>query len=196
MEMMLRCAMPDRPGALAELAGAIGEAGGDIQSVEVVDRGTAKDGTPIVVDDLVVVADGDLGAELLRRVEAVPGVELHHAGPSRGHPQDAVTRLAVTLESLLTGQAEADRAILTLLGGPLRASSAELAPRSEAPKAHAHCLVLDLGDRVAVLERDYRFTDTERERAEALVRLCLLTNPSDADARSTEERATAGEAGL
>lgn len=193
MEMMLRCAMPDRPGALAELAGAIGEAGGDIQSVDVVDRTTAKDGTPVVVDDLVVAADGDRGASLLARVRAVPGVELQHAGPSRGVPGDAVTRLAVMLEALLTGQAEPDRAILTLLGGPLRAGSARLVPRGDAPPAQSRRLVLDLGNRVAVLERDYRFTETERERAEALVRLCMLTSPDAGCAGGTPERTAAGD---
>jgi len=49
---MLRCSVPDRPGALAVLAGTIGEAGGDIQAVDVVEHGESD-----ALDDLVVVFD-------------------------------------------------------------------------------------------------------------------------------------------
>lgn len=168
---MLRCQLPDAPGSLATLAGAINDAGGDIQAVDVVEQ---HDGQ--VLDDLLVVIERDRGAELLERVRGVPGMELVHAGPSRGHPGDAVTRLAVGLEALLTGHAEADLGLATLIGGQLRAGRAELVPRGEAPQQSSRTLVLDVDERVLVLERDYRFTTTERERAEALVRLSLLVS--------------------
>ncbi len=169
MEIMLRCELDDTPGSLAQLAGTIGEAGGDIQSVDVVET---EDGR--VLDDLLVVIDGERGAALLRTLEALPGVTLVHAGPSRGHPGDAVTRLAVGLEALLDGQAPVERGLPTLIGGMLRASSAELVARVEAPRPSSKTLVLDVDARVLVVRRDYRFTDTERERAAALLRLALL----------------------
>lgn len=169
MEIMLRCRIADEPGSLAALAGAVGEAGGDIQSLDVVEH---LDGW--VVDDLVVVIDPDRGSSLLERLQALEQVEVVHAGPSRGHPGDAIARLVVGLEALLTGQSESERGLATLIGGQLRASHAELVPRGQAPQESARTLVLGIDDRALVLQRDYRFTTTERERAEALVRLSLL----------------------
>ncbi|HWG93244.1 MAG TPA: ACT domain-containing protein, partial [Mycobacteriales bacterium] len=49
MSFLLRVVLPDRPGMLGALATALGEAGGDILSLDVVERG--PDGA---VDDLVV----------------------------------------------------------------------------------------------------------------------------------------------
>lgn len=171
MEIMLRCALPDEPGSLATLAGTIAEVGGDIQAVDVVEH---TDGQ--VLDDLLVVIQGEGASRLLTRVAALPGVQLVHAGPSRGHPGDAVTRLAFGLEALILGQAPPDAGLATLIGGQLRAGKAELVPKGQAPRNDGKTLVLDVDDRALVLQRDYRFTATERERAEALVRLCLLAS--------------------
>lgn len=177
---MLRCQLPDKPGTLAALAGAISEVGGDIQSLDVVEHHDGR-----VLDDLLVVIDGDRGSALLDQVERLSDVELVHAGPSRGHPGDAVTRLAVGLEALLTGQAEPGRGLATLIGGQLRAGRAELVARVEAPQPSSRTIVLDIGEEVLVLTRDYRFTDTERERAAALVRLSLLAAGQPAWSTST-----------
>jgi hypothetical protein len=168
MEVMLRCAVPDRPGALAALAHAIAEAGGDIQAVDVVET---RDG--VALDDLVVVIDPALGRRLADCVRAVEGVELVHAGPSRGDPGGAVFRLAVGLEALLSGAMTVEHGLRALLGGLLRASSAELVDRADAPPAGARILVLDAGASALVLRRDYRFTATERDRAAAVLRACL-----------------------
>lgn len=168
MEVILRCALPDRPGALAGLAGAIGEAGGDIEAVEVVE---AADGRAL--DDLVIVVAPDRLGALVERVGAVDGVELIHAGPSRGHPGDAVSRLALGVESILNGAMLLDHGMTVLLGGLLRAQSAEFVDSADAPRPGGKVLVLGFDDRVLVLRRDYRFTDTERHRAEAVLRLCL-----------------------
>jgi hypothetical protein len=168
MEIMLRCSMPDQPGALAALAGAIAEAGGDIQGVDVVE--TAGDRA---LDDLiVVVADGGLRT-LVDQVGSLEGFDLIHVGPSRGHPADAVTRLAVGLEMLLNAAMSFEHALETLAGGLLRASSAELVAHAEIPRDGERALVLGVDGRCLVLRRDYRFTHTERQRAEALVRACL-----------------------
>ena len=166
---MLRCSVPDRPGALAVLAGTIGEAGGDIQAVDVVEHGESD-----ALDDLVVVFDdAQQLSTLLAKIEGLEGVELIHAGPSRGHPGDAVTRLAVGLEAILNGAMTMEHGIRALLGGLLRASSAELMETSAAPSATDKRLVLPVDGRVLVLARDYRFTSTERARAEATLRAAL-----------------------
>lgn len=168
MEFMLRCDVPDRPGALARLAGAIGEAGGDIQAVDVVEQAHER-----ALDDLVVVAEPGAMSALLERIKTLGGITLVHAGPSRGHPGDAVTRLAVGLESLLNGAMTLENGVAALAGGLLRAGQAELLPAAAAPRETDRRMVLAVDERVLVLSRDYRFTPTERGRAEAIVRACV-----------------------
>jgi hypothetical protein len=169
MEVMLRCSVPDRPGALAMLAGAIGEAGGDIQAVDVVEH---EDG--VALDDLVVMfSDAQQLSTLMDNLRGMEDVEVIHLGPSRGHPGDAITRLAIGLEAILSGATTRDEGVRTLLGGLLRASSAELIDRDRTPAPTAKRLVLPLADRALVLTRDYRFTSTERDRADATIRVAL-----------------------
>lgn len=165
---MLRVAVPDRPGALAQLTGAVGQAGGDIHAVEVVDTSDGE-----ALDDLVVWLDGPEQLKaLIEQLQALEGFRLIHAGPSRGHPGDAVTRLAVGLGALLDTSMTQEHALVTLLGGLLRASSAEVVPAADAPRADAKTMVLPFGDRVVVAVRDYRFTDSEQERARTILRTC------------------------
>ena len=168
MEITLRCAVPDRPGALAAVAGAIADAGGDIVAVDVVET---ADG--VALDDIIIVIDPADLRDIVGAMQGVDGVELIHAGPSRGQPGDAVARLALGLESLLNGAMTPDHAVTTLVGGLLGATSAELAPAGVIPPAGDTVLVLDFNGSVLVVGRDYRFTDTERERAEAVLRTCL-----------------------
>lgn len=167
MELELRCAVPDRPGALAALAGAIARAGGDIEAVDVVEAGDGR-----ALDDLTVIVDERNVPALLDRVRALEGVELVHAGPSRGHPSDGVARLAVALEALLDGAMSYDHAVATLVGGLLRARSATFSDADGAPPGDGKTLVLALGDRCLVVRRDYRFTRIEQERAAAILRVC------------------------
>lgn len=177
MEVMLRCEVTDQPGSLAELAGAISNAGGDIESIEIV--GTGRDGS--VLDDLVVVGDPDTLRSVVKVVDDHPHVRLVHAGPSRGHPGDAVTRLAVGLEALFTGSASRDHGLIALVGGLLQAGRAELVAAGEAPDGNRRRMVLPIDGRMLVIERDYAFTDAEHERARSLVRLCsvvMLAEPA------------------
>lgn len=172
MEIMLRCTVPDRPGALAALAGVIGEAHGDIQAVEVVDTGDGQ-----ALDDLVVVlSDPARLRELVERIDALEDFKVVHAGPSRGHPGDAVTRVALGLGSLLDGSMTEEHALVTLVGGLLRAASVDVLAAAEAPRAGAKTLVLPFAERVLVARRDYRFTDTERERAQTILRTCATAH--------------------
>lgn len=179
MEVFLRCAVPDRPGALAELAGVIAGCGGDIEAVDVIEVTDA-----MALDDLVVVV-GDPAhlRELLEALGALEEVEVVHASPSRGHPGDAVTRFAVGLESMLNGAMDLDRGLVTLLGGLLHADEVRFLAGDEAQVGRSEDLVLPIGARRIVLQRSFPFTRAERDRAHALVRLCMeAARPSDARA--------------
>lgn len=169
MEIFLRCAVPDRPGALAELAGVIAGCGGDIEAVDVIE---VNDG--VALDDLVVVVhDPAHLRQLLDALAALDEVEVIHAAPSRGHPGDAVTRFAVGLESMLNGAMDLDQGMVTLLGGLLQADEASILDGDDAPVGHRDALVLPIGTRRLVLGRSFPFNRAERDRAHALLRVCM-----------------------
>jgi hypothetical protein len=178
MELMLRCALTDRPGELAKVASAISAVGGDIQAVDVVEHSDGR-----ALDDLELLLDAERIPALLQRLSALDGVRVIHAGPSRGRPGDAVTRLSIGIESLLDGSAEPRRGMLTLIGGMLRARSAEFVKASEVPEDDQRALALDVGDDVLLVQRDYRFTQTERDRARALLKLALRAVATVSSAR-------------
>jgi len=77
---LLRVVLPDRPGMLGALATALGEVGGDILSLDVVERG--PDGA---VDDLVVaLPPGGLADRLITSAQSVPGVVVEALRPYHG----------------------------------------------------------------------------------------------------------------
>ena len=168
VEITVRCAVPDRPGALSAITGAIGAAGGDIVSVDVVET---ADGSAL--DDIGMVIEPSKVAGLVEAMRAVEGVQLVHAGPSRGLPGDAVSRLALGIQSLLNGAMTLEHAVTTLVGGLLGASRAQLVPIDESASGSDTTLVLDFDSQHLIIHRDYRFTDTERERAAAILRTCV-----------------------
>ena len=76
----MRVVLPDRPGMLGALATALGEVGGDILSLDVVERG--PDGA---VDDLVVaLPPGGLADRLVSGAQSVPGVVVEALRPYHG----------------------------------------------------------------------------------------------------------------
>ena len=80
MSYLLRVVLPDRPGMLGAVATALGEAGGDIVSLDVVERG--PDGA---VDDLVVaLPTGVLADTLITAAQRVPGVVVESLRPYHG----------------------------------------------------------------------------------------------------------------
>ncbi|WP_239335637.1 ACT domain-containing protein [Frankia sp. CiP3] len=77
MSYLLRLLLPDRPGALGAVATALGQAGVDIVSLDVVERG--PDGA---VDDLVVAAPPyGLVDTVLTAAQSVPGVRVESLRP-------------------------------------------------------------------------------------------------------------------
>ncbi|MCW2694967.1 MAG: hypothetical protein JWR62_52 [Modestobacter sp.] len=94
MSYLLRLVVPDRPGLLGSVATALGAAGIDIVSVDVLERGNG-----VAVDDVVVELPPDRVADsLITAVMAVPGVQVESLRPYAG-PLDTHREL-VLLEAL------------------------------------------------------------------------------------------------
>jgi hypothetical protein len=91
---LLRLVVPDRPGTLGAVATALGEAGVDIVSVDVLERGSG-----VAVDDVVIdLPPGRLPDSLITAAQAVPGVTVESLRPYAG-PLDTHRELEL-LESL------------------------------------------------------------------------------------------------
>lgn len=82
MSFLLRVFLPDAPGSLGRLAASIGEAGGDIRSVDVV---THNHSARAVVDDVVVDLPATaLPDTLITAAQQVDGVEVDSIRPFSG----------------------------------------------------------------------------------------------------------------
>ncbi|WP_199430429.1 ACT domain-containing protein [Qaidamihabitans albus] len=80
MSFLIRVQLPDSPGTLGAVATALGLAGADILSVDVVERGNG-----IAVDDLVVeLPSGRLPDALITAAESIEGVEVDAVRPYAG----------------------------------------------------------------------------------------------------------------
>jgi ACT domain len=91
---LLRLVVPDRPGILGAVATALGLAGIDILSVDVLERGGG-----LAVDDVVVdLPSGRVPDSLITAVRTVPGVEVETLRPFAG-PLDTHRELEL-LEAL------------------------------------------------------------------------------------------------
>jgi hypothetical protein len=72
MLYLLRVRVPDRPGALGALASAIGEAGGDITAVDVVERGPSA-----AIDDVLVETPDATSADIiLAKLNSLPAIAI------------------------------------------------------------------------------------------------------------------------
>ncbi|GEP33347.1 hypothetical protein NSZ01_11150 [Nocardioides szechwanensis] len=106
MPYLLRVKLPDVPGSLGRLATAVGEAGGDIDAIEIVEKhhdGTAVDDVllemlPSVMPDSIVSACNALdGVEVLWISRYAAGgnlfLDLEAVEDLTAHPSEAVNRL-------------------------------------------------------------------------------------------------------
>ncbi len=95
MSYLLRVVLPDQPGMLGAVATALGRAGADIISLDVVDRGPEG-----AVDDLLVTLPaGGLADTLITCAQSVPGVVVESMRPYVGaddlhHDLELVEELA------------------------------------------------------------------------------------------------------
>ncbi len=76
MTYLLRVVLPDRPGSLGAVASSLGAVGGDILSLDVVERGPEG-----AVDDLLVELPGGLADTLITAAQSVDGVVVESLRP-------------------------------------------------------------------------------------------------------------------
>ncbi|WP_031465235.1 ACT domain-containing protein [Sciscionella sediminilitoris] len=80
MSYLIRVQIPDTPGTLGAVASALGTAGADILSVDIVERGEG-----IAVDDLIVdLPGGRLPDVLITAAESIDGVQVDAVRPYAG----------------------------------------------------------------------------------------------------------------
>lgn len=114
----MRLWMPDRPGALGQVASRIGAVRGDVLDIAVLERGHGS-----VVDELVVQLDSAALIDLMvSEVNAVDGVSVEHVRPLDGDRVDPdLSALAVAVE---LASAEAHDRLQVLCDGVLKVSDA------------------------------------------------------------------------
>jgi hypothetical protein len=133
---LLRVVLPDRPGMLGAVATALGRAGGDILSLDVVERGEGG-----AVDDLVVVMPPNgLADTLITAARSVPGVVVESLRPYHGGGElhrdlelvDALAAAPADGLALLVAHApgvfRASWAVLVEQGAPLALAASPGAP--------------------------------------------------------------------
>lgn len=115
MTYLLRLVLPDRPGSLGAVATALGAAGVDIESLDVIEHGPEG-----AVDDLVVgLPDNGLADTLISAAQSVPGV---HVESLRPHPRAAETvRDLDIVDALASDPAGALRQLAMLVPEAFRA---------------------------------------------------------------------------
>jgi len=137
---LMRVVLPDRPGVLGAVASALGAAGADILSVDVIERAPGR-----ATDDFVVELPPDrLADSLVSAAATVPGVQVESIRPYAGqidpHRElELLEALAQDPESslpvLADGVARVFRAGWALvLGGPVAGQSRVLARGGAAPE--------------------------------------------------------------
>ncbi|OQO89996.1 amino acid-binding protein [Saccharomonospora piscinae] len=161
MSFLIRVQLPDSPGTLGAVAGALGLAGADILSVDVVERGNG-----VAIDDLVVeLPSGRLPDSLITAAESVDGVEVDAVRPYAGvldtHRElelveEIAAKPASGLELLADGVPRIVRSGWSLVvqlgadsGGTIRLASSTAAP--EAPLGDLPWLPLE---RATVLDAE------------------------------------------
>ncbi|SDH62183.1 ACT domain-containing protein [Sinosporangium album] len=120
MSLRVRVSLPDRPGALGQVARVLGALGADILHLTVLERETGR-----AVDDFTVAWPGFMGGEdVADRLAAVPGVRVEGVWPTREMPGAAPdydllrhvaadpARACLTLVDALPGVVAADWAVI------------------------------------------------------------------------------------
>ncbi|MHB1710927.1 MAG: ACT domain-containing protein [Acidimicrobiales bacterium] len=97
---VIRLRLPDRPGALGAVASRIGSVGGDVVSIDILQRG-GRAGEGFVIDEVGVVVPGDNLTELLRtEILEVDGVSVEAMRPVEGPLPDRQAEILETVTTL------------------------------------------------------------------------------------------------
>ncbi len=119
---LIRVQLPDRPGALGAVASRIGSVGGDVVSIDILQRDNG-----IVVDELGVgLADDDLIDLLRDEILEVDGVSIESIRPVEGAMPDRTAELLDITAELLT-QPSPTSVLEQLTGRVRRALAADFA---------------------------------------------------------------------
>ena len=128
---VVRVWVPDRPGALGQVASRIGAVRGDVVGIDILERGAGR-----AIDELVVeLPDPGLVSLLLAEIDQVDGVDVEDVRPAPAELADP--RLDALQTAAVLVAAPSDAELLTVLVGHARRDfGAEWA------------VVVDLGERV------------------------------------------------
>lgn len=93
--VVVRLWLPDRPGALGQVASRIGAVKGDVLGIEILELGGGR-----VIDELVVaLPDADLVDLMVAEVHAIDGVSVEHVRPTdQGHSDGGLLALSLAAE--------------------------------------------------------------------------------------------------
>lgn len=81
---VVRVWIPDRPGALGQVASRIGAVRGDVVGIDILERGAGR-----AIDELVVqLPDATLVDLLISEIQAVDGADVEDVRPADGGPRD------------------------------------------------------------------------------------------------------------
>ena len=101
---IVRTWLPDRPGALGQVATAIGSVGGEITGIDILERGAGR-----AIDELAVDLPAGSVPALVDELRRVPGVDVEDVRPADGTAHDPRSD-ALELGAMLVGAG--DRAAL------------------------------------------------------------------------------------
>ena len=117
----MRVWLPDRPGALGQVASRIGGVHGDVTAIDILERGGGR-----VIDELLVALPESVSVDLLaKEVGAVDGVAVEHirdVGADRPDSATAVLQLAVEV-----AETPREERLGVLVNGLLRAADGDWA---------------------------------------------------------------------
>jgi hypothetical protein len=119
--LVVRVWLPDRPGALGQVASRIGAVHGDVTAIDILERGGGR-----AVDELVVALPLSVSLELLaKEIGAVDGVAVEHirlVGDDRADSATAILHLAAAVAEAAPGHR-----LATFVAGLLTAVDADWA---------------------------------------------------------------------
>ncbi len=117
--VVVRVWLPDRPGALGQVASRIGAVRGDVLAIEILEVGGGR-----VIDEIVVALPEESLVDLMvAEVHAIDGVSVEHVRPISGdHSDGGLLALALAAE---LAEADADDRLTTLVDGVMRLTETE-----------------------------------------------------------------------
>lgn len=116
--VVVRVWLPDRPGALGQVASRIGSVRGDVLSIEILEVGGGR-----VIDELVVaLPDASLVDLMMTEVHAIDGVSVEHVRETHdAHTDASLLSLAVTAD---LAESAPDERVLRFIDGVERLTEA------------------------------------------------------------------------